>query len=269
MMPYGLLGWAARVGGVIHYWTSPKKRRNYLANMKSVVNFGPHRPPWRSFQSHSLNVLELLKAASAPEKDILERMSLHGGEHIEAALGKGRGVILATFHLGNWELGGLFLSLKGVPITTIAGEQLRPGWSKQVKALKERFGIRMLGPDKPLRDLYRALDANQALVLHVDGDLFAGGHDVTFLGKQIAAPRGPSRLSRVMSAPVVLAYCRRRPDNHMGVFVEPPMSPPIDIAGEKEMTQVLLNRVERCILDDPGQWCIFRRLSRTDDAPES
>ena len=53
------------------------------------------------------------------------------------------------------------------------------------------------------------------------------------------------------------------------VYVEPPMSPPTNIAGEKEMTQALLNRVEKCILDDPGQWCIFRKLSRTDETRES
>lgn len=267
-LPYTLLGWAARIGGFIHYWTSPGKRRNYLANTKPAVEFGPGRPPWRSFQSQSLNVLELLKTTTAPEQDIRERMSLHGREHIDAVLARGRGIILATFHSGNWELGGLFLSMNGVPITTIAGEQLRPGWSEQVKALKERFGIKMLGLEQPLRDLYRALEANQALALHIDGDLFAGGHNVSFLGKQITAPRGPSRLSRVMSTPVALTYCRRRPDNHLDVIVEPPMAPPADIAGEREMTQSLMSRVEKCIVDDPGQWCIFRKLSKTDVTPQ-
>jgi KDO2-lipid IV(A) lauroyltransferase len=225
------------------------------------VRFGGDRPAWGSFQSHILNVLELLKAATARETHILKRMRLVGKAHIDVPMRAGRGVILATFHSGNWELAGLFLSLKGVPITTIAGEQLRPGWSDQVKALKERYGITMLGPDKPLRDLYRALEANEALVLHIDGDIFAGGHDVTFLGKRISAPRGPARLSRAMGAPVALAYCRRRPDNTLEVIVEPPMPPPRDESEEREMTQTLLSRVEKCIVDDPRQWCIFRRLS--------
>ena len=214
-------------------------------------------------------MLELLRTAGEVEPSFLERMTLEGAEHIDRALGGGRGLILATFHSGNWELAGLMLASKGYPITTIAGEQLRPGWSEQAKALKARYGIRVVDHHAGLRTLYRDIRSNRAVVLHIDGDLFTGGYDVSFLGRTVKAPRGPAHLSRTLACPVAFAYCRRKAGNLLTVSVEPPSDPPADAAAEMRLTQTLISRVENCVLEDPGQWCIFRRLARSAGSPES
>jgi len=258
--PRPVLAAAARFAGLVHYLAAGGKRRNYLANLSPVVGFGADHRPWRAFQNQVLNVFELLKVPSQSDDDILERMSLHGGHIIDNGLESGNGMILATFHSGNWELSGLMLSLMGYPITTIAGEQLKTGWSDEVKALKERFGIRMAGEKGHVRGLYRDLESNRVIVLHVDGDVYTGGIGVSFLGRPLQAPRGPAHLSRVMSAPVALAYCRRARDGHLDVFIEPAHPPPADDAGERALTQSLMSRIEKCIVEDPGQWCIFRQL---------
>jgi KDO2-lipid IV(A) lauroyltransferase len=207
--------------------------------------------------------LELLKAATETEKELLTRITFHGEGNIDRALDRGKGLILTTFHSGNWDLAGLALALRGYPLTTIAGEQLRPGWSEPVKALKERLGVRMLEPGRGLRTLYRDIRSNRAIALHIDGDLFAGGYDVSFLGQRVKVPRGPAHLSRALSCPVALAYCRRSRENRLDVYVEPVMAPPSDSGEEIRLTQALMTRIEECILEDPGQWCIFRTLSKT------
>jgi KDO2-lipid IV(A) lauroyltransferase len=248
------------IGGRLHYYLATDKRRNYLDNTaRALESGGPHRP-WGAFQSHALNVLELLKAVSQPDHAIAARLRLHGRDHIERALGRGKGMILATFHSGNWELAGLMLALCGYPITTIAGQQLRAGWSEDVKALKRRFGIRVLSTDASVRHLYRDLERNRVVVLHVDGDLFRGGIEVPFLGKSIRVPRGPAHLSRVMDSPLAFAYCDRRPDGVLDVHIEHPYETIDNRLGEEAVTKRVVERMENCILQDPGQWCIFRKL---------
>jgi KDO2-lipid IV(A) lauroyltransferase len=254
---------AAEAGGFVYYWLSPGKRRAYLANTAPVVRFTRRRPPWRAFQNHAHNVLELLKAASESEETLLDRVALHGEANIDEALSAGKGLILTTFHTGNWELAGLVLALKGYPLTTVAGEQLRPGWSEQVKRLKERFGVRMVRTGCEIRTLYEDIRSNRAIVLHIDGDVFAGGYDVSFLGRTVTVPRGPAHLSRVLSCPLALAYCRRGRGNRLNLTIEPAVAPPADSAGEIRLTQSVMSRVEKCIVEDPGQWCIFRRLSKS------
>ncbi|UCG50905.1 MAG: lysophospholipid acyltransferase family protein [Candidatus Latescibacterota bacterium] len=258
--PHRILEVVASVVGVVHYLIASGKRRSYLANTASAVEFGPQCRPWRAFQNQVLNLLELLKAASESEHDILRRMTLHGRHHIDTALKDGKGLILATFHSGNWELSGLMLAISGYPITTIAGEQLRADWSDEVKALKRDFGIKLAGQNRGLRELYRDLGSNRVIVLHLDGDIFTSGVEVSFLGRNLMVPRGPARLSRATSAPVAFAYCRRNNRNRLHVYIEPAMTPPKTTRDERDLTQAIIRRVENCILEDPGQWCIFRNL---------
>jgi KDO2-lipid IV(A) lauroyltransferase len=269
MCPLRALSWAGRAGGFVHYWLCPSKRRHHAANIRGAIPHGRPSPPWRAFQHHALSVLELLRAAAEREPRFLGRMTLSGGEHIGRALEEGRGLVLATFHSGNWELAGLMLASTGYPITTIAGEQLRPGWSEQVKALKERYGVRLVTRGAAVRSLYRDVRSNRAVVLHIDGDLFEGGHAVSFLGRTVKVPRGPARLSRILGCPLAFAYCRRTAWNQLHVVVEPPVDPPKDDAGEASLTQALMRRVEKCVLEDPGQWCIFRELENGAERPTS
>jgi KDO2-lipid IV(A) lauroyltransferase len=260
MAPDSLLYYASRIGGCLHYWLAASKRRSYLANMRGAVRFDRGCRPWHAFQNQVLNVFEVLKAVSQDDDAIMERLTVEGSRHIDDALTRGRGLILATFHSGNWELSGLMLALSGYPLTTIAGEQFLPGWSEAIKNLKRRFGIQVLSLDGSLRNLYRELRANRVIVLHIDGDVFAGGLEMNFLGKRVHVPRGPAHLSRVLGAPVALAYCRRAEKTRLRVIVEPPLSLPATADDEERVTQILVNRVEKCILEEPGQWCIFRKL---------
>jgi len=258
--PRWLVDCAALSGGWTHYVLSHEKRRNYLGNTKALFDTGVPGRPWQAFQNQALNVIELLRTVRQSNGEILSRVTLHGREHIDAALMRGRGVILTTFHSGNWELAGLALSLAGYPITTVAGEQLRQGWSDSVKRLKERFGIRIVSPSDSSRTLSRDLEANRVIVLHLDGDVFSGGAPVPFLGKEIDVPKGPARLSRMMNSPIGFAYSRRRPDRRLDVFVEPLLSPVSNADEEIDVTRALVSRVEKCIAEEPQQWCIFRKL---------
>ncbi len=250
----------AKLGGWIHYWAARDKRRNYLNNTSQAIDFNGTTKPWHAFQNQVLNILELLKATSETEVQVISRLSLHGGEHIDSALQLGTGLILTTMHSGNWELSGLLLSLRGYPITTVAGTQLREGWSDEVKAFKERHGISVISPHNSMRPLYRALQSNRIVVLHIDGDVYRAGIEATLLGRTVMVPRGPAHLSRAVGAPTAFAYCRRTADNRLLVHVESPHAPPSTDADELRLTQHYVGRLENCILEDPSQWCIFSRL---------
>jgi lauroyl/myristoyl acyltransferase len=64
---------------------------------------------------------------------------------------------------------------------------------------------------------------------------------------------------------VAFAYCRRTPQRTLEVIVEQPSAPPGSPEEERLLTRALMTRVEKCVLEDPGEWCIFRKLSNTDE----
>lgn len=244
----------------MHYLLSTKKRRAYLANIASIVPHKREFKPWSAFQNHALNVLELLKAPHLDADAILERLAIHGRENLDRALEKYRGLIIATIHFGNWELSGLGLARLGYPITTIAGEQLNHGWSESIKDWKRSHGIRVLTPERSLRDLYRDLQSGRIVVLHMDGNLYSNGIPLTFLGKSVLLPRGPAHLSRVTGAAICLAFCTRRRRDHLDITIREAIAPPRSEADEIEITEMLAADFEECILSEPGQWCIFRKI---------
>jgi KDO2-lipid IV(A) lauroyltransferase len=257
--PDPVLEGVARCGGFVHYWTAGQKRRDYLSNLATCGEIDGVRP-WRAFQNHALNIAELLGATRESPSALVSRVAIHGLGHVDSALAGGRGLILVTMHSGNWELAGLSLAAAGYPVTTVAGLQLREGWSEAVKAFKEKFGIRAVSPERGVRGLYRDLTSNRVVALHLDGDVFSGGIEATLLGRSIKVPRGPAHLSRLLRAPTAFAYCRRAPRAHLDLYIEPLKSPPDEPSGEEALTREYVRRIEKCILEDPSQWCIFRKL---------
>ncbi|MBI4720283.1 MAG: lysophospholipid acyltransferase family protein, partial [Chitinivibrionia bacterium] len=260
-MPSAILHGLGMAGGSIHCILAAEKRRNYRRNISYVERTGARRvTARRAFQNPALNILDMLKAISEPAGAVGGGIAFDGLHHLDAARERGTGLILATCHLGNWELSGIALSARGYPITTVAGRQLTDAWSNQVKEWKRRFGIRVVSPGSGYRTLYRDLASNRILVLHVDGDLFAGGVEADFLGEAAMFPRGPARIARAMRSPVAFAYCRRRPKGRFEVTIQPPFLPPADAQEEIALTRTLVKNVEKCVLAEPEQWCIFRSI---------
>ncbi len=258
--PHWTLYHASRTAGFLHFLFSTEKRRSYLDNLSSAAQPGNAFKPWNAFQNHTLNVLELLKAPSESPGDILKRVTIHGRERLDKMLAQKKGLIIVTIHSGNWELSGLALPLSGYPINTIAGEQLKESWSDSVKKWKRSYGIKVLSPKHSMRDLYRDLAEGRLIVLHMDGNLFTGGIILDFLGKPVRLPRGPAHLSRMTGAPIGVAVCRRRNRNRLDILIKTTLSPPESPEAEADTTRKLAAEIENCVLEEPGQWCIFRRM---------
>src|SRR6202034_2875804 len=91
-----------------------------------------------------------------------------GFEHFEAARRRGRGVLFATAHLGNWELSAFAHALMAAPMNVIA----RPLDNPRIDALVERrralTGNRLIVKKDFARGILKALAANQAVGILID-----------------------------------------------------------------------------------------------------
>ncbi len=71
-------------------------------------------------------------------------MIFDGEELLVDALARGRGVVLALPHSGNWDHAGAWLVLRGHPFTTVA-ERLRPeALFDRFVAVREKVGMEVL-----------------------------------------------------------------------------------------------------------------------------
>src|SRR5690348_17977775 len=71
----------------------------------------PRRPPRSTlfpyttlFRSYNRMMFEFFRLPHVSREELLGAVQVVGREHLDHALERGRGVILASSHIGNWEL---------------------------------------------------------------------------------------------------------------------------------------------------------------------
>ena len=69
-----------------------------------------------AFRSHHRLVVEFLRASALPLERVDEAVEFRGLDNLRNALAPGRGVILVTTHVGNWEVVAIALHRMRVPV---------------------------------------------------------------------------------------------------------------------------------------------------------
>jgi len=214
------------------------------------------------FRNQAKNYFDLLRVASLSAEEI--RKSVHqiiGLEHLDAALARGRGVVLVTGHFGNFDLAGQILAVNGYKVTAVA-EHLRPErLFRYVRAMRESHGLSFIPIDRPLRDIFRALRTNEIVGLALDRNVTDEGRLTEFFGQAARLPDGYLRLAWRTEAALIVAFCRRLPDNTFVITVEPEVE--LDHSNDferdaKANMRKVLSIFEAYLSRYPDQWVYFQ-----------
>jgi len=130
-----------------------------------------------------------------------------------AAIDQGRGVILVTGHVGNWELLGQRLA-RVHPISAIAKEANEPRLNALVERLRMVGNLRTIwrGGAGAARQMLGVVKAGEVLALLIDQDTKVQGVFVPFFGKAAFTPRAAAALALRGRTPVVAGFIHRAPD---------------------------------------------------------
>ena len=157
------------------------------------------------FDSYARYWLESFRLPGTHPALIEDGMAVDGYEHIDDALDKGGGVILALPHLGGWEWAAFWLAeSKGRKVTAVVEPVEPPELAEWFVGLRRDIGINVvpLGPSAGT-ECVRALKANDILCLLCDRDLAGGGVEVEFFGERTTLPGGPATLALRSGAPLL------------------------------------------------------------------
>jgi KDO2-lipid IV(A) lauroyltransferase len=191
-----------------------------------------------------------------------------GRSHLDQALAAGRGAILATAHLGCWELAGLYCAARTDLAIVYAPARLTP-LDALITRGRGRFGSRLVAERGPgLRELYRTLAAGGTVGLLPDQD--PGRHRgvfAPFFGVPAKTSTLLARLARRSGAPLVFCYAQRLPH---GKGFDMHFRPGPSLKGlSVEQACVAVNRgIERLAEECPAQyqWCYRRFRTRPEGA---
>ena len=212
-----------------------------------------------AFSSYARYWLESFRLP-ALSGDTLDRgIDVPAYRHVEEALERGNGVILALPHLGGWEWAGFWMAtVNRLPITVVVEPLDPPELFAWFADFRERLGMRVvpLGPSAG-REVLGALRRNEIVCLLCDRDLTGDGIEVTFGDERTTLPAGPATLAlRTGAALLPTAVYFRPRGRHLGT-VRPPIEAQRngrlrdDVAA---VTQRLADELAALIAAAPHQW---------------
>lgn len=148
-----------------------------------------------------------------------------GIEHLEQLVTDGKGGILISAHLGNWEVAGHLLQRVEAPINIV----MYDGESDQIKAQMQQFdsqrSFHIITIKEDLSHIYElmaALNRNELICMHADR--FRPGNRTlthTFLGAPAQFPAGPFILASKLKAPVSFVFAFKESDFHYNFYATP------------------------------------------------
>ena len=175
----------------------------------------------------------------------------------DPVLAQGKGAILLTAHLGNWELMGAFLRLHGYPGTVVARRIYYEKFNKVLLDMRSKVTLKTIYQDAPAREYLKALRQNQILGILADQDVDRlDGIFVPFFGRPAHTPTSPVKLALASGAPLVPAFLVRVGERYR-LLVERPIYVEMGINKEetiREYTERWSQIVEAKIRAFPEQW---------------
>lgn len=220
-----------------------------------------------AFTSYARYYLETFRLPGLATGEIERGFTVEGYEHIESAIEKGNGAILALPHLGGWEWAGRWLSTQGHTVAAVAEALGNDALFEWFVDLRGRIGIEVIAlDDRAGPRVSAALRANHVVCLLCDRDIPRDGRrsgiEVEFFGERTTVPAGPALFSIRTGAALlpVATYFTQRTDGHHAV-----VRPPVVVNGTGSLrndvaatTQALTREIESLIRREPSQWHLFQ-----------
>jgi KDO2-lipid IV(A) lauroyltransferase len=211
------------------FFTFFRKNRLILMRNYSMIfsHFSNSQLKWltyKNFRNFSKFIYEFIKIPAMNLEKIRENFVFEGLERVEEVLKRGKGAIIITAHLGNWELGGIAFTLKGFPMTVVV-------WPHKSRKVSEFFdrrrsskGMKVVQVGEAREGTLRALRRNECVAILGDRNYTGRGISVSFFGRQVRFPVGAFQLSARTGAPIIPIFTVRRRDGKYRFIVESPIS---------------------------------------------
>jgi KDO2-lipid IV(A) lauroyltransferase len=240
-------------------------RRRSLSNLGFALGgrFGSaaaQQTARRSLRNFFRACIEIGITLESSEESVRRDIDLAGKEHLDAALAKGKGVIVLSAHLGNFFLLGTRLALEGYPVYVLVNQPRKGHFAKLMDEYRSQVKQRTIHarPRRDaLRELGQVLRRNELAVVIADEYRRSEGIQVPLFGGKVLARRGPATLASRTGSAIVPACVVRQPDDTLKLIIEPELElvrPGKAKADIRENTMRITEWLERRVREHPDQW---------------
>ncbi|MCX2726230.1 lysophospholipid acyltransferase family protein [Thermomicrobium sp. 4228-Ro] len=268
VVPVRLGYWLCRLIGITVFLVHRRARRNVLENLHHVCPrcsaVWRYRQAARVFITAVMNYYDLVRLRSVDRDRLRDLVEVRGWEHVETALSRGRGVIVISAHLGNFNVVAQYPAALGFEAAIVV-ERVRPArLFAYLCRLRSATGVRVLpsGPEA-VPAILRLLRRNGILLVAGDRDVTGHSRWVRFFDAPAPLPIGPVALALRTGATLLPAFTIRLSTRRSLVVVDPPLE--LIRTGDHEHDivanlETAARCLERMIRTDPGQWTVLQPI---------
>ena len=256
------------------YFTWKRHSANAVSNMRRVL--GPDaswqtvkRAARQSFRNYALTIVDFLRYPYLDKLDVEKAVPIREGIYrLFEARERGKGVLMITGHIGNWDMAGSVFLSYDLPLNAVSETHEPPKMDALVNGTREKAGIKIIRLEtSSLRQIFTALKHNEGVTILFDKpEDPSQGIPVQFFGETAYVPAGPAAIALKTRATVLVGYCVRRPGRRtFAGIVEPPIEYEHLLTGDKDrdiqaITQAIVSNMEDVIRRYPDQWYMFREM---------
>lgn len=255
----------AKLAAAIYWRLAPHRRETVIQNLLPIFAGDQKcavRAARKLFSEFALKLADLWRyEGGVAVADWF--VDWNGWEIFTTAAARGRGVLLVTPHLGNWELGGAFMARHGCQLLVLTQAEPDPRLTAMRQASRARWGIETLvvGEDSfAFIEIIKRLQAGATVALLVDRPPAPTAVEVNFFGKKFYGSIAAAELARASGCAIVPTFIVRETGGYRAQIL-PEIIYDRTVIGNRaarvKLTQEILRAFEPVIRQHPSQWFHF------------
>lgn len=230
------------------------------------------------YQNIGCTFLGIARNFSLTKSQVLEEVQLSDADkdYIQKARQKGKGVILLSAHIANWELLAMGVAAHGFPVSVVVKKMSSAISQYLIERQRKRTGVEVIYAGGTIEKMRGMLAQGRVIGFMVDQNITGKrGVRCNFFGVPAASIRALGALIRDTGAPVIPICAFREPDGKLRVKILPELPYLKAEPGEKEVAlreewlsaQQYQAAVEALIRMHPEQWLWIHRRWKTKRDP--
>lgn len=276
-LPEGVAYWCARRAGDLLHLVDRRHvrigRENVRARYRREDGSAPDerevrrivRGVFRHLVSIGVEMVRLRRTVA--RRGIEGVVDLEDTRNLRDAMDRGKGAIVVSGHLGNWEImaaAGMGIDVYPVSVYRPLDNPLLDAW---VRSLRGSEGADVVEKQGAVRGLLKALRKGRLVAILVDQDPRRHGVFVPFFGTPASTIPTPAELALRTGAAIIPGFALRTgPGFRYRTWFEPALEVRPDADHDAEVLRVtaeLNRRLEAAIRQAPEQWLWLHRRWKT------
>jgi KDO2-lipid IV(A) lauroyltransferase len=278
VLPFTAMYGLADCIGFLTYHLLRQDRRVAMANLDIAFGETKSRAEKRriaraSFRNLSRALVSLFWAPNLTPGNFMKYSEIDpDSERVMKALrAEGRGAVLCSPHMGNWEFGSVVIGFFGSQMLIVGEPTRNPAVGRKIFQLRSVSGHKVVPPQFAVLKLFRQVSRGgvTTLLVDVNGRRKRGGAWCDYFGLSVFNSTAAAELALRTGAAILVGIGRPLKDGRVRIeYRQLDVTPTDDRAADvKRVTQAITKSVEDLVRAEPELWLwTYKRWKRRPSA---